>query len=185
MAAIRKATPNSTSLSCRPVWVVERPVIASSGAAYVRSFVTKMLGMAAIKALSAVLLSTLFTLAVAAQNNGSIGYKSQEAGDDGVPVLIKHLPGWDDARRPQAVFAHDAASLKVVLGDSPYLDLIDFSAGTEAVTAQYDAGKLLIIEFTSPQASLDADEKFSSAIATSGDKTTVYRRIGNYNVLAF
>jgi hypothetical protein len=110
-------------------------------------------------------------------------HESQEVSEkDGIPVLIKHLPEWEQVRE-HAVFATNGSELKAVLGERPVLDLIDFSAGTEAVTAPYDAGKLLIVEYVSPQASTEADATFRKAVA--GDDATVYRRIGNYNAFVF
>jgi hypothetical protein len=110
-------------------------------------------------------------------------YKSQEFSEsDGIPVLMKHLPDYDSVAS-QAVFAKDLPTLKAALGDRPELESIDFSAGTEAVTAPYPAGKLLIVEYTSPQGSSDADAKFREA--TAGNSSIAYRRIGNYNALVF
>ena len=110
-------------------------------------------------------------------------YKSQEISEsDGVPVLMKHLPDYDSVAS-QAVFAKDLPTLRAALGERPELETIDLSAGTEAVTAPYPAGKLLIIEYGSPQGSTDADAKFQEAIA--GNSSIVYRRIGNYNALVF
>jgi hypothetical protein len=101
---------------------------------------------------------------------------------DGIPVLIKHLPEWESVRG-QTTFAADANTLRAALGGRPVLDQIDFAGGTEAVTATYPAGRLLIVEFTSPQASIDADDHIRAALA--GDPSTVYRRIGNYNAFVF
>lgn len=110
---------------------------------------------------------------------------SQEVSEaDGIPVLIKHLPDWEKVRS-STVFTTNRSDLKIALAERQILDLIDFTTGTEAVTAQYDAGRLLIIEYTSPQVSADADNKFKSALSESGDLNTVYRRIGNYNVFVF
>jgi hypothetical protein len=103
---------------------------------------------------------------------------------DGLPVLLKHLPDWESVRG-QARFATSAGELKAVLGDRPVLDLIDFSIGTEAVTAPYPAGKLLIVEFSTPQASIESDADFTAKLAQTGDASTVYRRIGNYNAFVF
>lgn len=112
-------------------------------------------------------------------------YQSQEVSEvDGLPVLIKHLPDWE-SRRDHTSFATSLADLKGVLGERPILDLIDFAAGTEAVIAPYDAGKLLIVEYTTPQASVDADMKLTQFLTETGDTSTAYRRIGNYNVLVF
>lgn len=147
--------------------------------------IVKMRGSYLIRSIAALYLATVMSLAVTGQPVGSIPYKSQELSEkDGIPVLIKHLPDWEHVRA-RTTFAVSVPELKTALGERPFLDLIDFSAGTEAVTAPYDAGKLLIIEYSTPQASVDADTKFLAGLAGSGDGTTVYRRIGNYNVLVF
>ena len=115
----------------------------------------------------------------------SLQFKSQEISEvDGLPVLIKHLPEWEKVRA-QVTFATDPSPLKKVLGERPVLDLIDFAGGTEAVTAPYLAGKLLIIEYSSPQSSIDADSHFSQFLAQNNDGRTAYRRVGNYNVFVF
>jgi hypothetical protein len=112
-------------------------------------------------------------------------YQSQELSDgDGIPVLIKHLPDWENLR-DRTAFVRDTTALRAALGERPVFDLVDFSAGTEAVTAPYPAGKLLIIEYTTPQVSVESDAKFAARLAELGDTTTVYRRIGNYSVFVF
>jgi hypothetical protein len=108
--------------------------------------------------------------------------KVQEVSEeDGIPVLIKHLPDWEDVRN-SAVLAHSVDELRASLGDRPVYDLIDFTGGTEAVTAPYPQGKLLIVEFASPAVSAEADVKIRERIAESG---IYYRRIGNYNAFVF
>ena len=71
------------------------------------------------------------------------------------------------------------------MGNRPVLELIDFEAGTEAVTAKYDAGKLLIVEYLTPQGSVDADNKIKQKLAEEQDSQIFYRRIGNYNAFVF
>ncbi len=108
---------------------------------------------------------------------------SQEVSEeDGIPVLIKHLPDWESVRE-KAVFARSVDELTAALGERPVLGTIDFAGGTEAVTATYDAGKLLIVEFASGEASSQADSVFKKAVA--GDPSVLYRRIGNYNAFVF
>lgn len=112
-------------------------------------------------------------------------YKSQEVSEsDGIPVLLKHLPEWESVRT-QSTFAINQDELRRVLGDREVLSVVDFSAGTEAVTAPYPAGKLLIIEYSSPQASIEADNQFKTIVGRSTDGKTFYRRIGNYNAFVF
>jgi hypothetical protein len=117
--------------------------------------------------------------------NSRQNVKSQEVSEvDGLPVLVKHLPDWESAK-PKAVFVTNADALKKAMGPRPVFDLIDFSAGTEAVTAPYAAGQLLIIEYSTPQASIDADNSFRNFLAQNNDGKTFYRRTGNYNIFVF
>lgn len=110
-------------------------------------------------------------------------YQSQEVSEsDGIPVLVKHLPDWE-AVRSRATFAKSVGELKAALGERPVIDQIDFAGGTEAVAAQYDAGKLLIVEYASPQTSTEADVVFKKTVAS--DSSILYRRIGNYNAFVF
>jgi hypothetical protein len=62
---------------------------------------------------------------------------------------------------------------------------VEFSGGTEAVSANYPAGRLLIVEYTTPQASVAADAEFQKVIAEGRGGNTVYRRVGNYSVFVF
>lgn len=108
--------------------------------------------------------------------------KVQEVSEeDGIPVLIKHLPDWQNVRN-SAVLAHSVGDLRASLGERPIYDLLDFTGGTEAVTAAYPQGKLLIVEFPSPAVSAEADVKIRERIAESA---VYYRRIGNYNAFVF
>jgi len=135
--------------------------------------------------IAAIFLACTITVASFGQDVGSIPYKSQEISEvDGLPVLVKHLPDWEN-RRETMTFATNIGELKDALGERPLLDQLDFTAGTEAVTAQYPEGRLLIVEYASAQTSIEADQKIATAIAANDDGNTFYRRIGNYNVVLF
>lgn len=123
---------------------------------------------------------------LAAAVQGQSGFASREVSeDDGTPVLIKHLPDWENARN-RAVLTNNVADLERALGPRPVFDLIDFRGGTEAVTADYKEGKLLIVEYVTPQASVAADQAFTQRLAENkSDPPVVYRRIGNYNAFVF
>ncbi len=112
--------------------------------------------------------------------------KSQEVSEsDGIPVLIKHLPEWENVRN-SAVLTHNVEDLRKNLGERPIFDLIDFAGGTEAVTAPYAQGKLLIIEYTNPQSSIEMDTKTVQRLAETGQNQRIfYRRVGNYNAFVF
>lgn len=139
-----------------------------------------------LKATLSLLLFINPILAFSAENVSTPQYKNLDAADpEKIPVLIKHLPNWENML-DRAVLARDSAPLKAALGSRAILDQIDFSAGTEAVTAPYDNGKLLIIEYGSPQASTEEDAKFIAKLAENGESgSTIYRRIGNYSVFVF
>lgn len=129
---------------------------------------------------------SLTALAASAQPNAQNYPQSLEVSeDDGVPVIIKHLPDWENARN-SAILIRNTEGLKNALGERPVFDLIDFAGGAEAVTAPYPQGKLLIVEYSSPQASSDADNKIKQRLAeTTQNPPIFYRRIGNYNVFLF
>jgi len=117
-------------------------------------------------------------------NNSQI--KSQEVSEsDGVPVLIKHLPDWENARK-RAAYILTRTDLQNALGRQPILNAIDFQGGTEAVTAPFPQGKLLIVEYPSPQASIEVDTRIKQELAENGQNpSVVYRRTGNYNIFVF
>ena len=112
-------------------------------------------------------------------------YKSLEVSEtDGLPVLVKHLPNWE-AVKDRAKLTNSVAELKQTLGPRPVLDVIEMSAGAEAAVADYPAGRLLLIEHHTPQFASSNDTAISEKLAETGDKSTVYKRIGNYSALVF
>jgi hypothetical protein len=113
-------------------------------------------------------------------------FKSFEVSDeDGIPVLVKHLPDYENARN-RATHTNNVEDLRAALGERPVFDLIDFAGGTEAVAAAYPEGKLLIIEYVQPRSSIEADERFRARIdSLATDPPILYRRIGNYNAFVF
>lgn len=129
-------------------------------------------------------LQFLATFAVAQANSQSTPRSQEISETDGIPVLIKHLPDWENVRS-STVFLTNTADLEKSLGSRPVLDQIDFAGGTEAVAAGYPSGQLLIVEFTNPQGSAEADTKILNHLAASPEAGTVYRRIGNYNAFVF
>lgn len=114
--------------------------------------------------------------------------QSQEVSeDDGIPVIVKHLPEWEKVQSGARLIKNQN-DLRGALGERPIFDAIDFAGGTEAVTAPYEAGKLLIVEYNTPQASIETDNKVKQYLAGNGNGASppiYYRRIGNYNVFVF
>jgi hypothetical protein len=130
-----------------------------------------------------IVLTMAAVIGVFAQQERNPQIKSQEVSDvDGLPVLLKHLPDWETVK-DSAIFIQDKQALRNALGERPVLELVDFAGGTEAVSAKYPAGTLLILEYTNPQLSIAADEAFRQRLGT--DPSIAYRRIGNYSALVF
>jgi len=101
------------------------------------------------------------------------------------PAIVQHLPDWKNAQN-RAAYIKNTGELRKLLGERPIFDLINLDGGTEAVTAPYEAGKLLIVEYPTPQASVDADNKINQMLAESPPNPPVfYRRVGNYSVFVF
>ena len=115
--------------------------------------------------------------------------ESLGGGADGPPILVRHLPEWE-AAQGRAVYALDLPALRQAVPDQPVLEIIPFEGGTEAATADYgEAGRLVIVEFLTPQIAADADAAIKRRIdelrGAGASVPTVYRRVGNYSVFVF
>lgn len=116
---------------------------------------------------------------------GPSAFAQQEISDvDGQPVLIKHLPNHEKVQ-VGAIFGTDKVSLVAAVGDKPVIRSLEVPNGTEYVTAVYPEGRLLIVEYTNPHSSIEADSKIQQYLGTSAEPGLVYRRIGNYNAFVF
>lgn len=130
---------------------------------------------------------TLLSVAALAQNQIAELSSPQttpkvELADDGVPVLVKHLPDWETAQK-RAQLATNLPELQSAAGNRPILETTEFIGGVEAVTANYDAGKLVIVEYPTAQGAIEADAKIKEKLNDSPQ--TFYRKIGNYTVFVF
>jgi hypothetical protein len=110
------------------------------------------------------------------------------SGDDEIPVLLMHLPNWQ-ANAGRAAYAVTLLGLKSVVLNQPVLDALNFEGGTEAVVANYGQAQLVIVEFTTPQFSVDNDLRIWTKIQelkSAGQPGPIaYRRVGNYSVFVF
>ena len=111
-----------------------------------------------------------------------------DKGEDDIPVLVRHLPNWETSQR-NAVYAVNVGPLHEAIPNQTIFDVLSFEGGTEAVVANYDQSQLVIVEFTTPQFSVDNDSKIWTKIAelkSQGRPTpSAYRRVGNYSVFVF
>lgn len=111
---------------------------------------------------------------------------SLEKGEDDVPVLVKHLPNWQSA---QPVYSVSLEVLNHSVTGQPILSEVSFEGGTEAVAANYGQSQLVIVEFMTPQFSIDNDQRITAKIQELKNQgqpfPTAYRRVGNYSVFVF
>lgn len=112
-------------------------------------------------------------------------FSASEYDKDGVPVLLKNLPDWQNVIE-KAAWIESREALISAVGNRSVLDSVDFSKALEAVVAEYPEGKLLVLEYGTPQLSAAADAQFKQALTASANPSDViYRRIGNYNAFIF
>ena len=111
-----------------------------------------------------------------------------DKGENDIPVLVKHLPDWQTAQR-NMVYAVNIGALRDMISDQTILTELTFEGGTEAVAANYGQSRLVIVEFTTPQFSVDNDQRVTAKIQelkSQGQPVpTAYRRVGNYSVFVF
>ncbi len=115
---------------------------------------------------------------------------SIEEGTSELPVLVLHLPEWEQKVREGVVgYAVSPAALRRAAGEQPALDAVPFDGGTEAVTARYGEARLVIVEFPTPQHAFDADAAISARVndlrAAGQTAPSQYKRVGNYSVFVF
>jgi hypothetical protein len=109
-------------------------------------------------------------------------------GEGDVPVLLKHLPDWENART-NAVYVVSSQPLKNQFGNQAVMNAVSFEGGTEAVAAHYGSSQMVIVEFTTPQLAGDNDRRIVEKIHELWNQgqpaPTAYRRVGNYSVFVF
>ena len=110
-----------------------------------------------------------------------------ERGEDEIPVLVKHLPDWENVNAQVTYFVNpnDLRAFQ----PAPVFDALTFEGGAEAVSANYGSARLVVVEFTTPQHATDADARVRAQLESLRNQglmlPTAYRRVGNYGVFVF
>jgi hypothetical protein len=111
-----------------------------------------------------------------------------DKGEGEIPVLVKHLPGWQ-AVSPTVLYALEVAALHDQFGAKSVFDAVSFEGGAEAVIASYDKQALVLIEFNTPQLATENDTRITARIQELRNQgqpvPSAYRRVGNYAVFVF
>lgn len=116
--------------------------------------------------------------------------EGQEAEESaGLPILVMHLPDWEKKVGGDYVYATSLPVLQKAAGNQPALDAFEYDSGVEAVTAKYEDGRLVIVEFPTPQHSVDADAAIKRRVeelkVAGKPAPSLYSRVGNYSVFVF
>lgn len=113
-----------------------------------------------------------------------------DKGEGEIPVLVKHLPDWENAQGTAAyVVTLEGLQSAARSSNGDILKAVNFEAGTEAVVADYGASQLVLVEYSTPQIATASDAQITARIKESGDAgqsvPSAYRRVGNYSVFVF
>lgn len=110
-----------------------------------------------------------------------------DRGEGEIPVLLKHLPNWEQAHQT-ALYLNRFGSLDSVAQD-PVLSAINSEGDADAVLARYDPMRLLVIEFNTPQRAVENDQRIVARIQElwklGHSAPSAYKRVGNYSVFVF
>ena len=110
-----------------------------------------------------------------------------DKGEGDIPVLVKHLPDWQNVRLP--LYIVSVETLKDQFGNGSVFSVVSFEGGAEAVSADYGKQQLVLIEFNTPQVATDQNNIITAKIqelqSQGQPAPTAYRRVGNYAVFVF
>jgi hypothetical protein len=105
-----------------------------------------------------------------------------------IPVLVKHLPAWENSET-RVLYAVDAEALKKQFSNQTIFDAVSFAGGAESVIGSYGPQRLVIVEFNTASLATDNDQRIKAKLqelSAQGQPTpTAYRRVGNYAVFVF
>ncbi|MCA1578239.1 MAG: hypothetical protein LC794_12855 [Acidobacteria bacterium] len=111
-----------------------------------------------------------------------------DAGEGDIPVLIKHLPEPEHAQK-NAVYLNSITTLTSLAPQQGVLTAVQGDGNADAALATLASGKVLIVEFNTPQLATDNDKRITARIQELWKQgqpaPTAYRRVGNYSVFVF
>ncbi len=111
-----------------------------------------------------------------------------ESGEGDLPVLVKHVPNWEQVQ-DSAIYLAGFRSLKSVVPNQPILDAVTSEGDADAVVTNQGNSRLVLIEFNTPQLAGDNDrailQKIQELRSQGRPVPSAYRRVGNYSVFVF
>lgn len=114
--------------------------------------------------------------------------KPATPGEEDIPPLIQHLPAPTEVEK-NAIYLKSFPDLDKLGLQQPVLSAVQSGGDADAALATYATGKVLIIEFHTPQLASDNDRRIIARIQELWKlgqlAPSAYRRVGNYSVFVF
>ncbi len=111
-----------------------------------------------------------------------------DKGEADIPALIKHLP-LPEASQKIATFLPRFSSVQSLMPGQSVLSVIETGGDADAAFADVGSGKVLVVEYNTPQLAKDNDERIIAKIHELwkiGQPAPIgYKRAGNYSVFVF
>ncbi len=114
--------------------------------------------------------------------------ETYDKGEGDIPALVKHLPNSDQLQH-KALFLSRFTSVQELAPNQPVLSAIQTAGDGDAAFVDSGSGKVLLIEYNTPQLAKDNDERIITRIRELWklglQAPSAYRRVGNYSVFVF
>ena len=111
-----------------------------------------------------------------------------DKGEGDIPALIKHLPNAENSQKT-AIFLTRFNSLQTLMPNQTVLSAIETGGDADAAFVEASSGKVLLVEYNTPQLAKDNDDRIIAKIHELwklGQPAPIgYRRVGNYSVFVF
>jgi len=111
-----------------------------------------------------------------------------DKGEGDIPALLKHLPNPEESQKT-AVYLNSFTDLNELGLQQGVLSAIESGGNADAAFATLGPGKVLIVEFNTPQLAADNDRNIIARIQElwklGQPAPAAYRRVGNYSVFVF
>jgi hypothetical protein len=111
-----------------------------------------------------------------------------DKGEGEIPALVKHLPNLEVAQK-RALFLNRFLNLQLLAPNQSVLGVLQTDGDADAAFVDYGSGKVLIVEYHTPQLAKENDERLIAKIKElwklGEPAPTGYRRVGNYSVFVF
>jgi hypothetical protein len=114
--------------------------------------------------------------------------ETYDKGEGDIPALVKHLPNAEQLQN-KALFLSRFKSVQELAPNQTVLSAIQTGGDGDAAFVDSGSGKVLLIEYNTPQLAKDNDQRIIAKIQElwklGQQAPSAYRRVGNYSVFVF